>query len=101
MIKNFFMLLSIVFINTSAIEPSPDLTLNTIGTSDALKQEIAQINGIIDTKQKKANALEEKAGVLFGNNQNSDKALKLLEEAKLQRMMIWKYKAAIATRLNR
>ncbi|MEO2053105.1 MAG: hypothetical protein ABGX00_15220 [Allomuricauda sp.] len=101
MIKNFFMLLSIVFINTSAIEPNPDLTLNTIGTSDAIKQEIAQINNIIDTKQKKANALEEKAGVLFGNNQNSDQALKLLEEAKLQRMMIWKYKAAIATRLNR
>lgn len=72
----------------------------TLAMSEITKKEIKTFNQIIESKWNKAVALENRALVLLEENQNSTEAIKLNQEAQMQRMMTLKYKAAIACRIR-
>jgi len=63
-------------------------------------EEINTFNQIIENKLVKASVLENQAKLLLTKDANSIEALKLKEQAQLERMMTLKYKAAIACREN-
>ncbi len=75
---------------------------NTTTADDTtiILEEINTFNQIIENKLVKASILENQAKLLLTKDANSMEAVKLKEQAQLERMMTLKYKAAIACREN-
>ncbi len=96
MFQKILIVLSILFFSFS---PNSVETKNVEDkTTTVIAQEITALNNIIFTKLENIIQLEEQAANLLKEDSGSKKAVVLLEKAKLQRMMILKYKAAIACR---
>ncbi|MDH7447910.1 hypothetical protein [Aquimarina sp. 2201CG14-23] len=71
-------------------------TEDVIATRNKMTTDIDELNQIIQKKVQKAEQLEAQAILLLEKDGNSEEGLKFVEQAKLQRMMTLKYRAAIA-----
>ncbi|WP_190808835.1 hypothetical protein [Flagellimonas sp. S3867] len=98
--KKGILILGVVLL--SGFAPSERLEENNsiepTSTNTIIIEEIAVLNEIIESKLQKAQRLEAQAAVVLAKNINSEKGLSLIMKAKLQHMMILKYKAAISCR---
>ena len=97
MIKASLLILGMLFFANELIT-APNLAKDAISAPISLEilEDIRVMNGIINLKLAKAAQLEIQGKQLLKFNANSHEGLSLLEDARLQRLMTLKYKAAIA-----
>lgn len=97
MFKISLLALGMLFFNNGLfIAPDMDKEFSSATISSEVQEDIQFMNTIISSKLKKAALLEKQAELLLELDTNSFEGKKLLEDAKLQRLMTLKYKAAIA-----
>jgi len=93
------LVLSIVM-NTNTINRVDSTDPDEKVISAEVEKEIDAMNEIIVLKLHKAEKLEKEAALLLQQEHTRAQGSELLEEARLERLMTLKYKAAIACRLR-
>lgn len=101
MLKTSLLLLGmLLFNNGSNTEPAVHKETGSATITAEVQEDIQVMNGIIDLKLEKAAHLQLQGKQLLKHNKSSVEGKRLLEEAKLQRLMTLKYKAAIACKMR-